>query len=268
MPKFFVKNNQIQNEMITILGEDVNHIANVLRLKKEDEIIICDKDEIINYKAKIIEIQKEKVVCNIIEKLTNTTESSIEVSIFQGLPKSDKMEYIIQKATELGVKEVIPVAMKRCVVKIDEKDMAKKTNRWQKIAEVAAKQSGRDIIPKVNEIINFQKMKDVICLYDLFLVAYEEEKQVTLKQVLQQTKERLQNGTIKTEEILKLSDRKNEKDKIRIGVVIGPEGGLESKEVEELKQNGAKIITLGNRILRTETASLAILSNIIYEFEN
>jgi len=118
MPKFFVSNNQIKDEQINIIGEDVNHIINVLRLKIEDEIDVCDKDIGITYNSKIIEFSKESVICKILEKIEKTTESKIvDVTIFQGLPKADKMEYIIQKTTELGVKTIIPVAMKRCIVK-------------------------------------------------------------------------------------------------------------------------------------------------------
>lgn len=243
MPKFFVSSHQIQKDVVTIIGEDVNHIANVLRLQKEDEITVCDKDEITSYRTKITDINKEQVVCKIIEKVTETTESSVEVTIFQGLPKADKMEYIIQKATELGAKEIVPVAMKRCVVKLEGKDEVKKIDRWQKIAEVAAKQSGRDRIPNVHKVMRFQEMKEIISEFDVFIVAYEGEKQTTLRQVLK-------------------------KEYTKIGVVIGPEGGLESQEIEKLKECGAKIITLGNRILRTETASLAILSIIMYELES
>lgn len=243
MPKFFVASHQIQNDVVTIIGEDVNHIANVLRLQREDEIIVCDKDEITSYRTRITDINKEQVVCKIIEKITETTESNVEVTIFQGLPKADKMEYIIQKATELGAKEIVPVVMKRCVVKLEGKDEVKKIDRWQKIAEVAAKQSGRDRIPNVHKVMKFQEMKNIISEFDVFIVAYEGEKQTTLKQILK-------------------------KGYKKIGVVIGPEGGLESQEVEELQKCGAKIITLGNRILRTETASLAILSIIMYELES
>ena len=269
MSKFFVEGHQIQNEMITILGEDVNHIANVLRLKKQDEIFVCDKDEAITYRAKIIDMSKEKVVCKIIEQVEETTESDVEVTIFQGLPKADKMEYIIQKATELGAKEIVPVAMKRCVVKLDQKDEVKKIARWQKIAEVAAKQSGRDRIPNVHRVIKLQEMKNLISKFDLFWVAYEEEKEVTLKQVI--VKEHMKRAEKNLQRLSKMQlGDKIEKEKIplKVGVVIGPEGGLEGEEVEELKASGAKVVTLGKRILRTETASLAILSIIMYEFEN
>lgn len=269
MPKFFVANHQIQDERITILGEDVNHIVNVLRLQKQDEVYVCDKDNAITYQTRIMDISKEQVVCKIIEPIKETTESDVEVTIFQGLPKADKMEYIIQKATELGGKEIVPVAMKRCVVKLEEKDEAKKISRWQKIAEVAAKQSGRDRIPNIHSVIKFQEVKNIISEFDLFLIAYEGEKQTTLKQIL--VKERMKRLEENLQNLAKmqLGDRvEKEKIPLKIGVMIGPEGGIEGEEVDELKQNGAQVVTLGNRILRTETASLAILSSIMYEFEN
>ncbi len=250
MPKFFVSDNQIKDGQINIVGEDVNHIINVLRLKIEDEIDVCDKDMGITYNSKIIEFSKESVVCKILEKIEKTTESSIDVTIFQGLPKADKMEYIIQKSTELGVKTIIPVAMKRCIVKLDKKDEVKKIERWQKIAEVASKQSGRDLIPTIKQLENINQIKETISEFDLVIVAYEEEKIVTLK-----------------DELIKLKDIYIKNSKLKIGVVIGPEGGLDKQEVEDLKQSGAKVITLGERILRTETAPLMILSNIMYEFE-
>lgn len=251
MPKFFVNNNQIEDEKITIIGEDVKHIVSVLRLKIDDEILICDKQNGISYNTKIDEILKEKVICKIECESTDIVESNIKVSIFQGLPKADKMEYIIQKCTELGAVEFIPVALKRCIVKLSGKDEEKKIERWQKIAEVAAKQSGRDIIPDVKNVINLGKLKEFVSEFDLFIVAYEAEKESTLKAILQKYKEGI-----------------SENIEVKIGVVVGPEGGLDIEEVEALKESGAKIITLGNRILRTETAPIAIVSNIMYEFES
>ena len=246
MQKFFVEKNQIVDKKAYIRGEDVNHIINVLKLKKGEEIIICDKESNISYKSKLLNISKEKVECDLIEKIEYTTESLIDVTIFQGLPKADKMEYIIQKSTEIGVKEIVPVKLKRCIVKLDQKDALKKCERWQKIAETAAKQSKRDIIPKIGNVIDINNLKNEIKKFDLFLVAYEEEESCSLKQILKQEKK---------------------KSGLKIAVLIGTEGGLEKEEVEILKLNGAKVITLGKRILRTETAPIVVLSNIMYEFE-
>ena len=250
MSKFFVANEQIKDGKIYITGEDVNHIVNVLRLKVDDEILVCDKDSSVTYKTKIIEVLKEKVLCQVIEKVKETTESNVDVTIFQGLPKADKMEYIIQKGTELGVKKIVPVEMKRCIVKFDKKDEVKKIARWQKIAEVAAKQAGRDFIPVIENLIDINEIENISSDFDLIIVAYEEEKIISLKDELKKLKESYDNDS-----------------RLKIGVVIGPEGGLDKIEVENLKQNGAKVVTLGNRILRTETASIAILSNVMYEFE-
>ena len=246
MPKFFVKNNQIENNTIQILGTDVNHIKNVLRLKENDEIEICDSDEQQSYLCKITKLEEGFVKCDIVNKIEESRESNIEVTIFQGLPKADKMELIIQKSVELGVYDITPVEMARCVVKLNDKDKTKKIERWNKISEVAAKQSQRDIIPKINNIIKISELANIISQYDGIILAYEKEKDYTIKQELQKLK--MQNAQ-------------------KIGIVIGPEGGLEEKEVEMLKNNGASVITLGKRILRTETVALNVLSNIIYEFE-
>lgn len=252
MPKFFVKQEQIQDDKIIIQGQDVNHIKKVLRAKIGDELQICNSENKENFLCDIISINNEDILCGIKQKIEQKTESNIEVTIFQGLPKADKMEYIIQKSVELGVYDVTPVEMKRCVVKLDDKDKNKKVLRWQKIAEVAAKQSGRDIIPQINSITNIKKICDLIQKYDIVLVAYENEKENTLKEQLKSIKR-----------------NSNYKDcKIKIGIIIGPEGGLEAQDVECLKNNGAQIITLGKRILRTETVALNVLSVIMYELEN
>lgn len=246
MPKFFVKNEQIKDNEITILGEDVKHIANVLRLKKEDEIQICNLDAKINYIASINKIDKKYVKCKI-KKVENTdSETQVNITLYQGLPKADKMEYIIQKNVELGVKKIIPVEMERSIVKFDQKTVAKKIERWQKISEVASKQSGRDIIPKIEIPTNIKKICENINEYDIVLVAYENEEDNTLKTELQKIKRT---------------------DNLKIAIIIGPEGGIDKKEILQLKKVGAKTITLGQRILRTETASIVVISNIIYELE-
>ena len=253
MPKFFVKEEQIEKDNIIIKGQDVNHIKKVLRAKIGDELQICNRNSGDNFLCDIEKINNEEILCKIKQKIEEKIESNIEVTIFQGLPKSDKMEYIIQKSVELGVYDITPVEMKRCVVKIDGKDKEKKISRWQKISEVASKQCGRDVIPKINDLINIKNMCNFIENYDIVLVAYENEKENTLKQQLKQIKEKVDysNG-----------------QKIRIGIVIGPEGGLEEQDVEMLKKKGAQIITLGRRILRTETVALNVLSVIMYELEN
>lgn len=253
MPKFFVKQEQINEDIIKIQGQDVNHIKKVLRAKIGDELQICNSQNGENFLCDIEEIRSEDILCKIKQKIEEKVESNIEVTVFQGLPKADKMEYIIQKSVELGVYDITPVEMKRCVVKLDEKDKNKKQLRWQKISEVAAKQCGRDIIPQINKIINIKNICELIKKYDIVLVAYENEKQNTLKEQLNLIKEKMEK--LKSDELIK------------IGIVIGPEGGLEEQDVENLKVNGAKIITLGKRILRTETVALNVLSVIMYELE-
>lgn len=248
MPRFFVKNEQIEDNQITIQNEDVRHIKNVLRKAIGDEIEICNQENGESFIASIFEIQEQKIICNIKEKLESNSESNVFINIFQGLPKADKMEIIIQKSVELGVSEITPVAMKRCVVKLNEKDEKKKIDRWQKISEGAAKQSGRNIIPKINEIKNIKDICKICKDYDIVLVAYENETENKLKDELQKINSKNKN--------------------IKIAIVIGPEGGLEFEDVELLKTSGAKIVTLGKRILRTETVALNMISIIMYELEN
>ena len=246
MPKFFVKNNQVNNETITIIGEDVNHIKNVLRLNIDDNIQICNVDTAINYVCGISKISSEEVKCIIFNRIESNSESDVHINIFQGLPKSDKMELIIQKSVELGANEITPVEMKRCVSKIEEKSKFKKNERWQKISEVAAKQCGRDIIPKINPITSIKNICNLISEYDIVLLAYENEENNTLKN-----------------ELLKIKNNKNKN--LKIGIIIGPEGGLDTEEVQKLKENGAKVVTLGKRILRTETVAFTMISIIMYE---
>lgn len=248
MPKFFVSDGQVKEDIgeIQITGTDVNHLRNVLRVKNGDKVEICNPFNQQNYYCQIKEIHKEYIDTTILEKIYETVESNVKVTIFQGIPKAEKMEWIIQKAVELGVYDIVPVEMKRCVVKLKEKDVDKKIQRWQKISEVAAKQCGRNLIPKIHPVMTSKNIGDQIKQYDVVLVAYEEEKVATLKQ-----------------ELLKLK----QKEDIKIGIVIGPEGGLESKDVEMWREKGAKIITLGKRILRTETVALQCLSVIMYELE-
>ena len=243
MRKFFVDKNQIKNNIIEIINEDVNHIKNVLRLEIDTLIQISDGEK--NYISKISKIEKDIVICEIVEEIENKNEANVKIDIFQGLPKSDKMEYIIQKCTELGVNEYFPVSMKRSIVKLSGKDEQKKIERWQKIVEGAAKQSGRDIVPKVNNIKNVNNVCEIIKNYDIFIVTYELEEKESLKAILVNL---------------------NKKIESKIAVLIGPEGGIEEDEIELLKKNGAKVVSLGKRILRTETVALAVSSIIMYEY--
>lgn len=200
-----------------------------------------------NYFCKINNIEKEKIELDIIEEIQKTSEPKTYIHILQGLPKFEKMETIIEKCTEIGVSEITPVAMQRCVAKLDEKNKMKKIQRWNKIAEVAAKQSKRDVIPIINEVYNLKNIFQILQNYDIVLVAYEEERDNTLKLELKK---------------IKL------KDKIKIAIIIGPEGGIDKKEIEFLEKNNCKVVTLGPRILRTETAPIVASANVIYELEN
>ena len=248
MPKFFVNSEQINNNEIKIIGNDVNHIKNVLRLSINDKIKICDKVEHVNYNCRISNIDNEYVITQIIDEEKSNVETKTQIHVFQGLPKGDKMEFIIEKLTEIGVKELTPVPMKRSVVKLQEKDKQKKMVRWNKIAEVAAKQSGRDEILKINDVINYKNIFNYLKDYDIVLLAYEKEEKLTLKKALS-----------------KLDKTKENK----VAVLIGPEGGFDDIEIEQAKQNSlVNIVTLGKRILRTETAPLVISSNILYELED
>lgn len=248
MRKFFVKSENIFEGHIKISNSDVNHIKNVLRLKIGDKIQICNQDTSENYVCEISNIDADFIEVKIVEKILALAEGNIELHIFQGLPKADKMELIIQKGTELGVSTFWPVSFKRSIVKLSGKDEIKKVDRWQKIAEVAAKQSHRDLIPEVKNIINIKNICDLIQDYDVVLLAYENEE----------------NNYIKNE----LQNIKNSKEKLKIAVIIGPEGGIEEEEIKILEEAGSKVISLGKRILRTETVALQVSSIIMYELEN
>lgn len=227
----------------------MNHIARVLRKKTGDELLICDREKNMTYQTIIQKIEKDKVVCFIQEKNDDEKETEFDITLFQGIPKFDKMEWIIQKNTEIGVKRIVPVEMIRSVAKIKD---SKKIERWNTIAEIAAKQSMRNLIPLITDPMDVKKMCEMFKDFDIVFLAYEGEKQHSLKSVIQQWKK-----------------EKTEQTKTSIGMIIGPEGGIDPQEIEEISQNSnVKIITLGKRILRTETAGLVLASNIIYELED
>ena len=247
MGKFFVKKNQIINNEINIIGDDVNHIKNVLRYNISDPLIVCD-EEGKNYDCEITSINKDSIICQIISEIESNAESSIKISIFQGIPKFDKMELIIQKSVELGAYDFYPTSMKRCIVKLNQDLINKKVERWQKISEVASKQSGRDIIPQVYNPISIDDVISKIDEFDLFIIPYEKESEISLKDIL---KKNQYNDIIKGD--------------FKIGILIGPEGGIDDFEIERLRNTNAKVVTLGKRILRTETVALSMISIIMYE---
>lgn len=243
MHRFFVKPGQIAEDIITIVGSDVNHIKNVLRMHKNDEIVICDGHGS-NYYCIIKDVESDQIITQVKERNACETELKSKIYLFQGLPKQDKMELIIQKAIELGVHEIIPVKTSRCVVKIKKQNEQKKLARWNKIAESAAKQSKRGIIPIVNHIMDYEEALVYAQKMDTTIVPYENAANIN-----------------ETKALLGCLDNK------RIGVFIGPEGGFSLEEVDKAKKQGANIITLGKRILRTETAGLAILSVLMFQLE-
>jgi 16S rRNA (uracil1498-N3)-methyltransferase len=243
MNRFFVDSSDIyDNEIILKDKEDINHIIKVLRLNNEDEIIVCDglgND----FKVKIEKVEKNLIKLKKIETYVNENESNIKVTLFQGIPKSAKIELVIQKATELGVTQIIPVITNRTIVKFENhRVMDNKTERWQKVAKEACKQCNRGIIPKVNSPINFNEALTLAKELDLVILPYEKENSKNLKSIF-----------------------KYKKDIKSVGIIIGPEGGFTSEEVSFAAENNFDIVTLGSRILRTETAGLAVLSILMYE---
>lgn len=242
MPKFFVAREKITENQIIIDTEDVSHISRVLRLGEGDVLTVCDSQGT-DYEAEIVSLGQKEIVCKINSRSASASEPNIRVTLFQGLPKASKMEYIIQKTTELGITEIVPAKLSRCVVKIDnKKDEAKKLDRWQKISESAAKQSGRGIIPKISQIMTLDEIIEKSKEFDLFFVPYECEEQKKLREVLL-----------------------SKKDVKSVGFLIGPEGGFDIAETEKLRNAGIDTVTLGKRILRTETAGEAVLAMTMYE---
>ncbi len=242
MPKFFVDRSKITDDKIIIDTGDAAHISRVLRLGKGDIITVCDGRGI-DYNARICEADDKKTVCEIISQSKNNTEPEIEVTLFQGLPKASKMEYIIQKTVELGISRIVPCALSRCVVKLDgKKAEEKKTLRWRKIAEAAAKQSGRGIIPEITMPVTLDEAVSQLKKCDICFAPYECEENTRLKDILTA-----------------------QKAPKKVGFIIGPEGGFDKSEIEKLKNAGIPTVTLGRRILRTETAGEAVLAMIMYE---
>lgn len=244
MNQFFVEASQIQGSQIIIEGADVNHIKNVLRMKRGEEIMISNGTDR-HYICSVMDICETQVITKIIDIDTNSSELPVKLYLFQGLPKADKMELIIQKSVELGVYEIIPVAMKRCVVKLDAKKEKSKLSRWQGIAESAAKQSKRMLIPNISEVMNFKEAVAYAKGLDYNIIPYE-----------------FANGMEKSKQVVKSLGQYK-----RVGIFIGPEGGFEESEIAYAKENGMQIISLGRRILRTETAGLTALSIIMFELE-
>lgn len=248
MYQFFVEPSQINidDKSVIILGSDVNHIRNVLRMKVGEEIAVSNGRDGKEYRCGILALEEECVRCELRFVKEDAVELTSKVYLFQALPKADKMELIIQKAVELGVYRVVPVAAKRCVVKLDDKKAKSKLSRWQGIAEAAAKQSKRGIIPEISGVMSFKEAVKWASAMDVRLIPYE-----------------LAEGMDKTKEIIG-----NLQPGQSIAVFIGPEGGFEEAEIQTALENGIEPITLGKRILRTETAGFTILSWMMYQLES
>ncbi|MHB8131111.1 MAG: 16S rRNA (uracil(1498)-N(3))-methyltransferase [Mobilitalea sp.] len=245
MHRFYVTPSQIHDEIVTITGPDVNHIKNVLRMKQGEEIVICNGQGKDCY-CIINKVSEGEITANVQSEQETGTELKAKITLFQGLPKMDKMELIVQKAVELGVFEIVPVMTKRAVVKLeDKKKEEKKLERWQAIALGAAKQSGRGIIPTIKPVQPYSEAIKNAKNMGLALIPYENAM-----------------GMQYTKEIMNSLEKYD-----TIGIFIGPEGGFEESEIELAKTNGILPITLGRRILRTETAGLAILSMMVLMLE-
>lgn len=247
MPRFFIDKESVlerngQKEII-IRGEDAHHISRALRMAEGEKIEACDMQKTV-YLCELTGFSEKEVFARVIEETVATSEPKYKLRLFQALPKGDKMETIIQKTTECGVSEIIPFRSERCVVKLDSKDAEKKRERWQKIAESGAKQSGRGIIPAICPVMNFEDAVKGALESSLTIFCNEREKETTLKNALQ----------------------KNQIDK-DIAIIIGSEGGFSEREEEYIIKKGAISVTLGNRILRCETAPTFVLSCISYQTE-
>ena len=245
MYRFFVEPSQIGEKEIRICGSDVNHIKNVLRMKQGEEILISGGENL-EYTCYIQEMQEEEVTAHIMYVQEAGYELPSRIFLFQGLPKGDKMELIIQTAVELGIHQIVPVASRRSVVKLDKKKEEKKIVRWQAIAESAAKQSKRMYVPQVAGVMSFGEAVQYAVKLDVVLMPYE-----------------LAKGMKETKEIIRGIQKGQS-----VGIFIGPEGGFEEEEVRQaVSLAGARPITLGKRILRTETAGLTVLSILMFELE-
>lgn len=249
MFQFFIEKYQLNDGKAYIEGTDVNHIKNVLRMKEGDELNVIIEGDSNEYRCGIDSFDDDRVNLTVRFIKESDVELPSRIYLFQGLPKSDKLEMIIQKAVELGVYEIIPVSLKRSVVKLDEKKAKSKTDRWNGISEAAAKQSKRRIVPKV---MNPMSLGDAL--------KYIESENIDLRLVPYELAD--MDAMEKTRAIVSGIEKGKS-----IAVLIGPEGGFEPSEIESAKEAGFNVITLGHRILRTETAPLMVLSWLVYELE-
>ena len=236
MPRFFINEPVVDRFLIT--GEDAAHIAKSLRMRPDEILVLCHDE--IDYTCKIVGIEKNSVLVERMSAQPCTAEPQVELTLFQGVPKGDKMDLIVQKAVEIGVCVIVPMLSRRCVSRPDEKTLQKKVQRWQKIALEAAKQSGRGIVPKVLDVQDFSQAVMLSAQKEQSILFYEADG-VPLKSILQQPKS--------------------------VAIFIGPEGGFEEEEVKFAVERGASVCSLGNRVLRTETAAIVASALTIYEAE-
>ncbi len=243
MYQFFITPENIRDKDIVVTNkQEVNHIRNVLRMKEGERLSFCCPEKEKEYLCRITALHAEEICAAIEDIQGNSRELPVEITLFQGLPKGDKMEWIIQKAVELGVVRIVPMASKRAVVKLDAKKAIKKVQRWQEIAKSAAKQSKRNLVPEVTAVMSFKEAVDYGKTMDMLVIPYEDAQGIAhSREVLSQVRE-----------------------KKSLGIYIGPEGGFQEEEVELAAAVGAYPLTLGHRILRTETAGMAILSILMF----
>ena len=240
MQRYFVTPYAIHGDRVTITGDDVKHIVRVLRMEAGDEVIVCDGTGRA-FHTELTELGDGEVAARIVEELSAQPESPVKITLAQGLPKGDKMDLIIQKGTETGITRFLPLSMSRCIVQYDDKKEQKRRERWQKIAKEAAEQSHRNIVPDVANGMTFKQLMNALERFDLVLVPYEMEKARGLRDVLEEHPEARE-----------------------VCVVIGPEGGIAEEEIETALRAGAMPVTLGPRILRTETAGLFVAACVAY----
>lgn len=255
MPRFFIEQElPAEQENWVISGEDARHISSVLRMAVGDELTLCDGRRT-DFAAKIIEITGSQVTVQIINRQPSQTESPLELWLFQGLPKSDKLDSIIQKSVELGVARIIPVACERSVARVDTKDAPRKVERWNKIAREAAKQCGRGQLPEVLAPLSFKAAIAKARTADLALIPWESEREQSLRTVIEA-------------QATRLADLMVSGQRPRIAIMIGPEGGFSLDEIDLALAATVTPVTLGRRILRTETAGPAVLAMLGYQFND
>ena len=238
MARFFVEPEEMAGNEIVLTGENAQH-AKVLRLKAGEEVLVCDGHGM-ECRCTVESLSSGEVILSVLERQISATEASVKVSVYMAFPKADKLEHVIQKATELGAYEIVAFPSARCISKPDEKSLKKKVERWQKIAASAAEQSGRGAIPEVVVLPSYAAALERAAKADKALMFYENEHATTLRMALE-------SGDFKS-----------------VSLLTGPEGGLEEKEVEQARMAGLQVCTLGSRILRCETAPLCALSAVMY----